>query len=113
MSSAFRPIGFELDRQRELRIRWADGHQTILPLAVLRKGCPCAACRGERESQASGGLPVVPAAAAQRAKVTAVSAELVGQYALRIRWEDGHDTGIYDYELLRRLDPSSAGGLGG
>lgn len=109
MSPTPRPLGFELDRQRELRIRWADGHETTLPLALLRRQCPCAACRSERETQASGALPVVATASEQRAKVTAVSAELVGQYALRLTWEDGHDTGIYDYELLRRLDPADAG----
>jgi DUF971 family protein len=34
---------------------------------------------------------------------TIVDAELVGRYALLIRWSDGHDTGIFDYELLRSL----------
>lgn len=34
---------------------------------------------------------------------TAENVELVGRYALRILWRDGHQTGIYDYELLRRL----------
>lgn len=113
MAPALRPLGFELDRQRELRIRWADGHTTTLPLALLRRQCPCAACRSERETETVGALPVVAAASVQRAKVTAVSAELIGQYALRIVWEDGHDTGIYDYELLRRLDPADAGQTSG
>ncbi len=35
--------------------------------------------------------------------VDGAGAELVGQYGLRITWADGHDTGIYDYELLRSL----------
>jgi DUF971 family protein len=42
------------------------------------------------------------------AQVTARSAELVGHYGLRMVWNDGHDTGIYDYALLRRLGDKSA-----
>lgn len=34
---------------------------------------------------------------------TVAGAELVGHYAVRIRWQDGHDAGIYDYATLRRL----------
>jgi len=55
-----------------------------------------------------GGLPVVPGTAEQRRMATVASAELVGQYALRITWADGHDTGIYDYELLRSLGETQA-----
>jgi len=29
--------------------------------------------------------------------------QLVGNYALKIRWSDGHDTGLYTWEHLRRL----------
>ena len=35
--------------------------------------------------------------------VTVRRAELVGNYALQIVWEDGHNTGLYDFGLLRRL----------
>ena len=35
--------------------------------------------------------------------VTVDEAELVGRYALRIRWKDGHDSGVYDFALLRSL----------
>jgi DUF971 family protein len=34
--------------------------------------------------------------------VQPMSLELVGSYGLRIRWSDGHDTGIYTFELLRK-----------
>lgn len=29
--------------------------------------------------------------------------ELVGRYAIRVAWADGHDTGLYEYGLLRRV----------
>jgi DUF971 family protein len=37
-----------------------------------------------------------------------VSAEMVGNYALRIRFSDGHDTGIYTWSYLREIDPGHA-----
>jgi DUF971 family protein len=39
---------------------------------------------------------------------TIASAELVGNYAVRVRWADGHDTGIYDFALLRALGEAEA-----
>ncbi|MFI4892674.1 MAG: gamma-butyrobetaine hydroxylase-like domain-containing protein, partial [Phycisphaerales bacterium JB058] len=51
---------------------------------------------------------VLPAAAGQSAgEVTATSAELVGNYAIRIRFSDGHDTGIYSWAYLREIDPAN------
>jgi len=32
-------------------------------------------------------------------------AELVGNYAMKIEWSDGHDSGIYSFQYLRELDP--------
>lgn len=101
--AATQPREIELERTRELRIRWADGTIQTYPLAELRRACPCAACRDRREKAAAGGLPVLPGPDEQRAMATASDLEIVGRYALRIRWQDGHDAGIYDFELLRAL----------
>jgi ATP-binding protein involved in chromosome partitioning len=35
------------------------------------------------------------------ADIAATAIRLVGSYAIRITWSDGHDTGIYTYEWLR------------
>lgn len=104
-SPATEPVDIELDRANELRIRWADGHLSVLPLPLLRRSCPCATCRSDREQQARGSLPGAQSPAPQAEMAVAEAAELVGQYALRIIWKDGHGTGIYDYELLRSLCP--------
>jgi DUF971 family protein len=104
-TAATQPVEIDLDRQRELRIRWADGAETVLPLPKLRRACPCAACRQEREDHDRGGkLTIVPQRQAADAMVRADTAELVGNYALRIRWADGHDTGIYGFAFLRSID---------
>ena len=105
---AGRPISIEVEREREVRIQWSDGSRTVIPCPVLRRNCPCAVCRSERETVIARSLPVVQSPAAQGQMATIASAELVGNYALRVRWVDGHDTGIYDYALLRALGEAEA-----
>ena len=39
----------------------------------------------------------------------ATDAELVGNYAVRIRFSDGHDTGLYSWPYLRQIDPNDGG----
>ncbi len=102
------PVELDLERGAALRIRWADGHESRYPLVLLRRACPCAACRAEREARQRNPLHVLPTVASPQDMVTAAQAEIVGNYAFRVRWKDGHDTGIYDFKLLRRLCPCAA-----
>lgn len=97
------PVEIRLDRARALEIRWNDGFDAAIPLARLRLACPCAVCRAAREAQAANPLRVIQSPASTEQMATAESAELVGNYALRVKWRDGHDTGIYDFGLLRSL----------
>jgi len=103
---AQQPVLIDLDRTRELRIRWSDGLESVYPLSLLRRECPCASCREGRSERERTPLRVVPSANEQHDMVIADKAELVGHYALRITWKDGHDAGIYDFALLRALAPS-------
>lgn len=98
-----RPTAIDLDRTRALTIRWTDGVVSTYPLAALRRACPCATCRDERSRASRSVLPTISAAADQQAMATAENLELVGHYAIRVTWRDGHDTGIYDFDLLRSL----------
>ena len=104
---SIQPLELDLDRLRQLRIRWADGHNSVLPLVLLRQNCPCATCRTERDERARNPLRIVQVPADERDLITASDAQLVGRYALRIVWKDGHETGIYDFATLRRLDPAA------
>ena len=47
----FQPVRLDLQKTRELRIQWADGAETAVPLAALRGACPCATCRALREER--------------------------------------------------------------
>ena len=103
----FQPVHLDLQKTRELRIQWADGAETAIPLAALRGACPCATCRALREERQRNPLTVLPAPQNIADMTTVVQAELVGHYALRVHWKDGHDTGIFDFALLRSLAPST------
>ena len=89
-------------KSQELRIAWRDGHQTVFPLAVLRRHCPCAGCRDEREKAQRAVFPVLSINPDEKIEVT--DAQLVGNYAVQLTWSDGHDAGIFDYAFLRSLE---------
>lgn len=78
-------------------VTWAEGDVVTLPARELRLACRCAACVEEMS-----GRPLLDPATVPH-EVTPLSIELVGAYAIRIQWSDGHSTGLYTYEYLRRL----------
>src|SRR3954447_26968331 len=105
MSDQTTPTGLHLKKTEALDITWADGHQSHLPLRLLRKYCPCAGCQGERDILGRTRLPIVRTT--YDGPITANGAELVGNYALRIEFSDGHNAGIYTFPYLRQLDAMS------
>ena len=86
-----------LPAERCLLVRWADGVQRKLGLVALRAECMCARCVDEIT-----GERIVDVAGID-AEIAIVEMQLVGNYALKIRWSDGHDTGLYTWGHLRRL----------
>ena len=87
---------------RELAIAWGDGHESFFPFDRLRTACPCAGCRG-RSAGEGGALRIVRAPSL--GEITIERLVPVGAYAVQIVWSDGHDTGIYAFEALRRECP--------
>jgi DUF971 family protein len=70
---------------------------------------PSADNRTLKEQLAKNPLTVLPAnVAKQTGPITAVDAEFVGNYALKIKFSDGHDTGLYSWKYLREIDPAAA-----
>ncbi len=93
------PTNIEVDlKQHEVRIAWADDHRSVYTLDYLRQICPCAVCDKQRENQDPSRDPV--AAKGQLRPEHPV--EKVGNYALQFFWADGHNTGVYAFEFLRR-----------
>ena len=85
------PERIERVGETALKIRWADGHESLYSWVLLRAQCPCASCREQKLPMA-----VDPA-------IKPLEIKPVGRYALTIRWSDGHATGIFSYEALRSL----------
>jgi DUF971 family protein len=98
------PTRIDLKRDRGLTVEWADGTTSYYTIAYLRRLSPSAEARQLREEMARNPLAVLPSTGASD-QLVAESAELVGNYALRIRFSDGHDTGIYSWAYLREIDP--------
>jgi DUF971 family protein len=101
------PRNIDLKKDRGLTVEWADGTTSYYTIAYLRRMSPSADMRQLREEMAKNPLTVLPSArgAAAGGPLVAVSAELVGNYALRISFSDGHSTCIYSWEYLRGIDP--------
>src|SRR5687768_6233877 len=116
------PVRLNLKRDEKLEIDWRDGRRCVYPITLLRSMCPCASCRALREGHEGGHAPAIqsvpPAGQAPPKKMSlsilpgdytqplsALSAELVGNYALRIDWSDKHGSGIYSFQYLREICP--------
>lgn len=84
----------------QLAIQWNDGSESFLDLQFLRRACPCAACGGEPDVL---GNILRPNVSYSDNSFELASFEIVGGYALQPRWRDGHGTGIYSFQYLRRI----------
>jgi DUF971 family protein len=85
----------------ELAIKWDDGSESFIALKKLRRHCPCAGCKGEMDIMGNvyknPDRPLAPEAF----QLTRLAS--VGGYAIQPVWADGHATGIYSFEYLKRI----------
>ncbi len=101
------PTKLERAGTNQLIIEWSDGQRRLYTARQLRDGCPCATCREKATKPVAPAeisslmLPVISAIDAQPLVIQGM--QPVGNYAYSIRFSDGHDTGIYAFELLRSL----------
>ena len=90
---------------QELVIVWDDGREDYISLERLRRACPCAMCKGERDLL--GNLYKGPERPLTTRSFQPMAHRRVGGYALQIDWADGHNDGIYSFETLRRIGGES------
>lgn len=81
--------------ERKLHVTFSDGTRISLPAEYLRVESPSAEVQGHSPSQKT----IVPG----KARVGITRLEPVGNYAVRIVFDDGHDTGIFSWAYLREL----------
>lgn len=89
----------------ELAIKWEDGGESYVKLATLRRACPCAGCKGEVD--VLGHLHKGPDHPLTPRAFDLVRIVTVGGYAIQPIWADGHSTGLYSFDYLRRLAEAS------
>jgi DUF971 family protein len=95
------PKAVKLHRKsRELELTYEDGASYRLPCELLRVYSPSAEVRGhgpgERKLQTG------------KKQVAITAIERIGNYAIRLTFDDGHDTGIYAWDYLRDLGENQA-----
>lgn len=84
-----------------LVIVWDDGHESYFDFEPLRRACPCASCKGERNVLVEF---KPPSPHYTSASFELFNWQLVGSYGVQLHWRDGHNTGIYSYDYLRQLE---------
>ena len=107
------PETIDIAREEGVTIKFRDGELVTFDVVNLRKSCPCATCRGLRDrGETAWPRPDSPM------PLRIDDAELHGAWGLAITWNDGHTTGIYPWDALRRWHDTGVpfgpdSGLGG
>ena len=97
------PEPVEIRHERAARrvvVTWEDLHESVFPIDYLRSCCPCAMCQGH--------APQVKYLDLQGQQL--VHVEGVGNYAVSLTWQDGHNTETHSSRLLRALCPCATCG---
>ncbi|HWB96141.1 MAG TPA: DUF971 domain-containing protein [Bryobacteraceae bacterium] len=98
------PEHIAISKSKGIKIDWKDGHHSEYGLTYLRDKCPCATCTGAhgtppRKPEADNPFPMY------KPTLKMLGVEPVGNYAIRINWNDGHNSGIYSWEHFRLICP--------
>ena len=98
------PEHIAISKSKGIKIDWKDGHHSDYGLTYLWDKCPCATCTGAygtppREPEASNPFPMF------KPTLKMLTVEPVGNYAIRIGWSDGHNSGIYTFDHFREICP--------
>jgi DUF971 family protein len=109
------PEHIAISKTKGIEIDWKDGHHSSYSTEYLRDWCPCASCTGAhgtepRPKTSQAQTPAAPSVPFQmyKPRLKMLSIEPVGTYAMRIEWNDGHNTGIYSYDHFRHICPCAA-----
>lgn len=90
------PQSIEVNEKQEFLIAW-PGVLAVVPSLRLRDACPCAGCIEEGTGKKILDTATIPA------DIRPLEVRPVGSYAVQIQWSDGHGSGIYSWETLRRV----------
>ena len=85
-----------LQAEQVLEVTWTDARVDPISYFLLRGECPCAACRNEW----TGERMLDPKSI--RPDLKLVGMENIGTYAIQLSWNDGHSSGLFSWDTLRR-----------
>jgi len=85
----------------ELAVKWDDQSESFIKLEKLRRLCPCAGCNGEKDI--FGNVYKNPTKPYSQKSFLLTRLSYVGGYALQPYWADGHSSGIFSYDYLKRV----------
>ena len=97
------PTGLERRGDDRLRITWSDGVVREYRVAALREACPCATCREKHGAPKPPPTQLTVLSAAEAQPLRLDGMRPVGSYAYHLDFSDGHNTGLFTMELLRKL----------
>jgi DUF971 family protein len=101
------PIQIKIKDKDKLYIKWNDDTESTIMLKLLRDECPCATCKGETVLFKTYRPPTQQPKSEFSYQVKGI--EQVGNYAIQVHWKDGHNTGFYNWDYLRKLAETEAG----
>lgn len=103
MQATTQPTDITIERATStIKITWGDGVSSDYPLRWLRANCPCATCKEVRsEATLATEMLTLNMSVPAEPSTEVARAELVGSYAIRLEWTDGHGAGIFAYSSLR------------
>ncbi len=91
------PVSINKHSATDMIVKWGSGETTLIPFIELRYQCKCAECVDEwTRARKLRRADIKP-------DIKPMSVEMVGRYALQIKWSDGHKTGIYPFEQLYQI----------
>jgi len=96
-TSSITPREIGRSGKHDVLVRWRDDRETVFPARFLRLACPCASCIEEMTGRKILKDSDVPE------DVHPLAITAVGQYAIKIHWSDGHNSGIFTWERLDQL----------
>ena len=95
------PVKIKVKDKTNLYVQWDDNSESTISMKYLRNECPCASCKGETILLKTYRPPKPAVITPDMYKIKNI--DTVGEYAIKITWQDGHDTGIYTWEYLKEL----------
>jgi len=91
------PTKIKIEEKDFLKIEWDDNSVSKIKLSDVRRECPCAHCSKEREND-HGKFEVYTSE-----QITVKEINPIGTYAINIVWNDNHNTGFYEYSLIKTI----------